>query len=571
MNERHPSEYSSDHDAHTYGACPQGSYPATGTAYANHATGSTYAHVPQQAPPYDQAYAYGYAPGYGQAGTGWETGVQPALDPFAQGGTFAGQSGHQATGASFDTGTYDAAALWQGGRAPGQDWDSGGYPAYGYGTAADTGSYQQVPGYPAGPAAGYDTPGYEFGYELGGQESTAYGTGYVPAAYGMSDTGTFDTTAFPTGTYDTGPYDTGTYATTAFPTGTYDTGTLDTGTYDTAAFATGPYDTGAYDTGMVATGASGTAAFGTPGFGTAGFAAQGFASPVPGGQDTHGPAATGVLDPVDLLDDPADDVFGAGDPGDDDEVRHDFAPDGQQAPGSRRRGGRRSTLLGVAVPSVAVLGVAAVGAAAIGGVGMAQDSSSNTSADGAAKAPTTQLDRQLSGVSQDADDFATRANRSQERVDLKDRQEAAKRAAAAAAARKEALRPKFVLPVKQKGLSAYFGQSGEHWMALHTGIDFPVQVGTPVMAVTDGTVRTQWNSSYGNMAIVTAPDGTETWYCHLSSTKIRSGKVKAGTVIAYSGNTGNTTGPHLHLEVRPHGGAPIDPLKWLLAHGLDPR
>ncbi|MCL2730083.1 MAG: M23 family metallopeptidase, partial [Actinomycetia bacterium] len=139
------------------------------------------------------------------------------------------------------------------------------------------------------------------------------------------------------------------------------------------------------------------------------------------------------------------------------------------------------------------------------------------------------------------------------------------------AARKEALRPKFVLPVTQKGLSAYFGQAGVNWMALHTGIDFPVQVGTPVMAVTDGTVRTQWNPSYGNMAIVTAPDGTETWYCHLSSTKIRSGSVKAGTVIAYSGNTGNTTGPHLHLEVRPHGGSPIDPLPWLLAHGLDPR
>jgi murein DD-endopeptidase MepM/ murein hydrolase activator NlpD len=90
------------------------------------------------------------------------------------------------------------------------------------------------------------------------------------------------------------------------------------------------------------------------------------------------------------------------------------------------------------------------------------------------------------------------------------------------------------------------------------------------MAATDGTVRTQWNSAYGNMAIVTMADGTETWYCHLSSTKIRSGPVKAGDVIAYSGNSGNSTGPHLHFEVRPGGGAAIDPLPWLRSHGLDP-
>jgi murein DD-endopeptidase MepM/ murein hydrolase activator NlpD len=47
--------------------------------------------------------------------------------------------------------------------------------------------------------------------------------------------------------------------------------------------------------------------------------------------------------------------------------------------------------------------------------------------------------------------------------------------------------------------------------------------------------------------------------------------VKAGDVIAYSGDTGNSTGPHLHFEVHPNGGAAIDPLPWLLAHGLDPR
>ena len=85
-------------------------------------------------------------------------------------------------------------------------------------------------------------------------------------------------------------------------------------------------------------------------------------------------------------------------------------------------------------------------------------------------------------------------------------------------------------------------------------------------------VRTQWNSAYGNMVIVTAKDGTETWYCHLSTYRVSTGAtVKAGDPIAYSGNSGNSTGPHLHFEVRPAGGAAIDPLSWLRSHGLDPQ
>jgi murein DD-endopeptidase MepM/ murein hydrolase activator NlpD len=180
------------------------------------------------------------------------------------------------------------------------------------------------------------------------------------------------------------------------------------------------------------------------------------------------------------------------------------------------------------------------------------------------------LDTQLATLTADADDFADRASRTQERIDLKQRQAEERKRKAEEAARREALRPKFALPVEQPGLSAYYGQAGVNWMSVHSGIDFPVSYGTPVMAATDGTVRTQWNPAYGNMAIVTAPDGTETWYCHLSTTKIRFGSVKAGDVIAYSGNSGNSTGPHLHFEVRPSGGSAIDPLSWLRSHELDP-
>jgi murein DD-endopeptidase MepM/ murein hydrolase activator NlpD len=164
----------------------------------------------------------------------------------------------------------------------------------------------------------------------------------------------------------------------------------------------------------------------------------------------------------------------------------------------------------------------------------------------------------------EARDAAERASRDQARTALQLRAAAAKKAAAEA--------PRFVLPIAyHTGLSALFGQAGTHWMQLHTGIDFPVPEGTPVHAVTAGSVNTEWNPFYGYMSKVTAPDGTVTWYCHLSAYRVRSGPVRVGDVIAYSGDSGNSTGPHLHFEVHPDGGPAVDPLPWLLTRGLDPR
>ncbi|MFD5626131.1 peptidoglycan DD-metalloendopeptidase family protein [Streptomyces sp. NPDC127072] len=243
---------------------------------------------------------------------------------------------------------------------------------------------------------------------------------------------------------------------------------------------------------------------------------------------------------------------------------------------SRRRSpAKRSALLTVAVPSACVMGVTGIAAASVVSVGGDETKDTAASAPDAAavkpSAANNKLDTQLASLSAGADDFADRASRTQERIDLKAQQEAQRKKAAEAAATKERLRPKFAIPVAQHGLSAYFGQAGVNWMSIHTGIDFPVSYGTTVMAATDGTVRTQWNSAYGNMMIVTAMDGTETWYCHLSSYQVASGTtVKAGDAIANSGNSGNSTGPHLHFEVRPAGGSAIDPLAWLRSHGLDP-
>ena len=253
-------------------------------------------------------------------------------------------------------------------------------------------------------------------------------------------------------------------------------------------------------------------------------------------------------------------------------------PAARPARGRGRRAPRRgSAFLTVVAPSVVFVGMAGISAASIG---LGNGGKSVQAAPEPAVEPSTvnsQFDTQLTTLSRGADDFADRATRTQERVDLEQqrREEQRRRAAEAArkkaeAARQETLRPKFVLPVTQKGVGELFGAVGSMWSSRHTGLDFPVPMYTPVMAVTDGTVVAKWNSSYGNIVEVTAPDGTQTWYAHLASARIRSGYVKAGTVIGYAGNSGNSSGPHLHLEVHPGGGAAVDPLAWLRSHGLDP-
>ncbi|WP_208322431.1 peptidoglycan DD-metalloendopeptidase family protein [Mumia sp. ZJ430] len=130
----------------------------------------------------------------------------------------------------------------------------------------------------------------------------------------------------------------------------------------------------------------------------------------------------------------------------------------------------------------------------------------------------------------------------------------------------------WVLPLTGYRLTARFGQSSSLWSTVHTGLDFAAPSGTPLVAVARGTITsTGYDGAYGNKTVLTLEDGTEIWYCHQSSVKVSSGtKVDPGTVIGYVGSTGNTTGPHLHLEVRPAGGSPIDPLASLRAHNVNP-
>ncbi|MGW2254416.1 M23 family metallopeptidase [Kitasatospora sp. NPDC001660] len=145
--------------------------------------------------------------------------------------------------------------------------------------------------------------------------------------------------------------------------------------------------------------------------------------------------------------------------------------------------------------------------------------------------------------------------------------EAKKAAAEAEKAKAAAL----TLPVRDYSLSAHYGQSARYWAHLHTGLDFAADTGTAVYAVGQGTVTSAgWSGAYGYRIVETLPDGTEIWYCHLSSIIKGSGQVASGQQIGKVGATGNVTGPHLHLEVRPGGGAPVDPEPWLQQHGLNP-
>lgn len=105
--------------------------------------------------------------------------------------------------------------------------------------------------------------------------------------------------------------------------------------------------------------------------------------------------------------------------------------------------------------------------------------------------------------------------------------------------------------------------------AFHEGVDFNVDVGTPVMAAAGGVViSSQFNTSgYGNLIEIDHGNGMVSRYAHLSKMLVREGDiVLRGQKIGFSGNTGRSTGPHLHFEIR-IGGAPQNPASYLQARG----
>ncbi|MFJ9211858.1 peptidoglycan DD-metalloendopeptidase family protein [Streptomyces sp. NPDC102264] len=122
--------------------------------------------------------------------------------------------------------------------------------------------------------------------------------------------------------------------------------------------------------------------------------------------------------------------------------------------------------------------------------------------------------------------------------------------------------------------STPYRASGASWSSgYHTGVDFSASSGTPVKAVGDGTVVTAgWGGSYGNQIVIQHSDGMYSQYGHLSSLEVSAGdSVSAGQEIGLSGSTGNSTGPHLHFEIRtgPEYGSDVDPVAYLRENGVN--
>ena len=150
----------------------------------------------------------------------------------------------------------------------------------------------------------------------------------------------------------------------------------------------------------------------------------------------------------------------------------------------------------------------------------------------------------------------------------KDRADA--RAAAEAAAR-EAARPKTVMPIDGATLTSTFAS---RWGTFHYGIDLAAPMMTPEYAAADGVVlRAGPASGYGLVVYVLHENGDVTVYGHMEQILVSAGDyVEAGDTIALVGSRGQSTGPHLHFEVRQGGenGTKIDPLPWLAARGVTP-
>lgn len=121
-------------------------------------------------------------------------------------------------------------------------------------------------------------------------------------------------------------------------------------------------------------------------------------------------------------------------------------------------------------------------------------------------------------------------------------------------------------PIKDGKITTPYKKLGKMWSrGYHTGVDYAIKSGTEVLAVADGKIEpANWGKSYGIQAVQKVEGG---WviYAHLSKLEVKSGdKVVKGQKIGLSGNTGNSSGPHLHFEMR-------DNIRWSAGKDIDPK
>ena len=255
----------------------------------------------------------------------------------------------------------------------------------------------------------------------------------------------------------------------------------------------------------------------------------------------------------------------------------------------RRRAARpaRTSLFGRVRAVRSIVGVLALAVAATGAVSVSSEASdrgpaassraenlSGTDATGFVSSPRAMALSRDSERQALADAASAKLMQATERQAAERNAELKSLGKAAEARASEIAKNQWVLPVTAGvyHLTARFGMAGGLWSSNHTGLDFAAPSGTPIVAVANGTISsTGYAGAYGNQTIETLEDGTEIWYCHQSEIGVQVGqKVIAGQQVGKVGSTGNTTGPHLHLEVRPGGGDPVDPFTALVFHGLSP-
>lgn len=113
-------------------------------------------------------------------------------------------------------------------------------------------------------------------------------------------------------------------------------------------------------------------------------------------------------------------------------------------------------------------------------------------------------------------------------------------------------------------ITSRFGASSYRRSSRHTGLDIANSKGTPIKAAAGGTVSyASWKGPYGNLIVIDHGGGIQTYYGHLSSIGVSVGQsVGQGQVIGAMGSTGNSTGPHLHFEIR-SGGVALNPQNYL--------
>jgi len=277
-------------------------------------------------------------------------------------------------------------------------------------------------------------------------------------------------------------------------------------------------------------------------------------------------------------------------------------------PGAGRHSAKHRVARRNTPSSTQIVGLTAALAAAAGAVGFSHSTlASPTQANSAVNLAASSLDNgQLSGITTARIQARQLATRDSSRVQLAGNDTNKKQAAAAQLAKARAAkltatqalttkRATALAAAKAKAdaaekkaresatrcemmisgyhITATFGQGGSRWARNHTGTDFAAPIGTRIGSVMKGVVIfADWAGPYGRQVQVRHEDGTVTWYNHMSKFSVEVGEtVYAGDEVGRVGMTGNTTGPHLHFEVRPDGGEPINPMPWLRNHcGLNP-